>query len=489
VPERPLISLTMIVKNEEKNIARVLDEARGLADELIVVDTGSTDRTVEIAEACGASVRFFEWIDDFSAARNFAIEHATGEWILVLDGDDGVVESAPGALRAEVAAQPASVLFMRVPVRSPRADGTGYSVIGSRRLFRNCPEIRWRHPVHETLVHQTLDQDPSTEFGAASLVIEHLGYADVAHRQKERKLDRNLRILKDAIARQPDHPNWYLYLAREHSHAGHNVTALRLIRRGLRRFAGRIRPDFEGAFRVLGMRIAMKMGKPDLAVKLGLPAVSLYAYSELCFTLALAYTRLHDLDQAERFLRLAIRLRGRVAQYQSDAGTGSWKAMIQLGAIAWERGDRALALERWRGAYEWAPEQGVTNMALGRGLMAVGSPVEAEPLLRRAVELSPIQVDAQLGLASALFATGQQQEAYDRLDALTRERPEVAGYWLALADLLRTIGEHEACVEVLGRAMAQHGREDGLYRRLALSLRELGRLEEALEALTLVAAA
>ena len=486
--DRPLISLTMIVKNEEANIARALESARGIADELVVVDTGSTDRTVEIARAHGAQVHFFEWIGDFSAARNTAIEHATGDWILILDGDDVAVESSPGALRAEVAAFPPSVLFVRVPVRSPRADGGGSHVVSSRRLFRRCPEIRWQHPVHETLVHAALDNAAEAEVGSRALTIEHHGYAQSVEQLRATKVARNRRILKDAIGREPENPNWYLYLAREHSNAGHDPSALKLVRRALHRFRGQLRPDFEGALRVLGMRVAMKMKQPEVAVKLGTPAVTSYAYSELCYVLGLAFYQLGDQPQAERFLRLAIRLRGRAAEYQSDAGAGSWKPMIQLALIAWESGQSGLAMERWRSAHEWAPEEALTNLALGRGLVATGSPVEGEALVRRAIELAPTMEQAHVALVEALVAQGRVQEAYDHVEPLTRAEPSVAAYWLSTADVLRSAGEHAACVELLGRAIAHHPREADMYERLGQSAQQIGRLEDAMNAFQLAAA-
>ena len=82
------ISQCMIVKNEEKNIERALSWGKELMWEQIVVDTGSTDRTVEIAERIGAKIYHFSWIDDFSAAKNFAIEQASGDWIAFLDADE-----------------------------------------------------------------------------------------------------------------------------------------------------------------------------------------------------------------------------------------------------------------------------------------------------------------------------------------------------------------------------------------------------------------
>ena len=94
------ISACVITKNEEKNLPLWLDSMKRVADELIVVDTGSEDGTVEAARKGGAKVFFFPWIDDFSAAKTFALEKATGEWILFLDADQYFAEEAYPKVRA-----------------------------------------------------------------------------------------------------------------------------------------------------------------------------------------------------------------------------------------------------------------------------------------------------------------------------------------------------------------------------------------------------
>ena len=93
------VSLTMIVRNEEENLPRCLESVQGLFDEIIVVDTGSTDRTKEIAAGFGARVFDFAWIDDFSAARNVALDHASGDYALWLDADDVIEPSQKEKLR------------------------------------------------------------------------------------------------------------------------------------------------------------------------------------------------------------------------------------------------------------------------------------------------------------------------------------------------------------------------------------------------------
>jgi glycosyltransferase involved in cell wall biosynthesis len=88
--DRAKVSLTMIVRDEEMNWPNCLASVRGVFDEIIIVDTGSKDRTVEIAQSFGAKVFEFEWVDSFSAARNEALSHATGEYAFWLDADDVV---------------------------------------------------------------------------------------------------------------------------------------------------------------------------------------------------------------------------------------------------------------------------------------------------------------------------------------------------------------------------------------------------------------
>ncbi|MBM4416699.1 MAG: glycosyltransferase [Chloroflexi bacterium] len=480
------VSLTMIVKNEEKNLARVITSARAIADELIVVDTGSTDRTVAIAEELGARVFRFSWIGDFSAARNYALAQASGNWVLILDGDDIAHEREPGALRRDLAAQPDSVMFLRVPVRSRRWDDLGYSVSGGRRLFRRVPEIRWIFPIHENVVHAADSQE--MEASCASLTIEHTGYVDPTTDTARTRHRRNMRLLRQELAARPDAPELYYYLATQYGSAGYSASAVRIARSGLARFRGRMRPDFAGLIRTVAMRAAMQMGKPEVAIAIGTPGMSEYAYSELAFTLGCACGRAGDLDRAERYFQLAIALRGRVTEYQVDAGTGSWKALIELGSVAWKRERHDLALERWRRAHETMPSEGVTAYAYGRGLLAVGRRDEALPLLARAVEQAPNLVDAHRVYAQALVQEGRSQEALEHLTAQVERRPENATYWMLAGELLHHLRQYEACVDLLGAAIERHQTNAHIYVLLGSALRSIGRTHDAFHAFALAAA-
>lgn len=146
------ISLCMIVRNEEKSLPRCLTSARAIADEIIIVDTGSTDRTKEIADTFGAVIYDFTWIEDFSAARNFAFSKATKEYIFWLDADDYLKESDQALFRELKQSLPENVDSVNMQYNLA-FDGEGKVVTSLRRnrLVRRSCGFKWIGPVHEYL--------------------------------------------------------------------------------------------------------------------------------------------------------------------------------------------------------------------------------------------------------------------------------------------------------------------------------------------------
>ena len=144
------LTFCAIVKNEERNLRNCLNSVRDLASELVVVDTGSTDATCEIAAAYGAKILPFDFTRiDFAAARNFALDHATRRWVLMLDADetlDGGAATKIATLLSDTAT--AAYFLERHNHASDSATMiTDYVV----RLFPNRPDFRYRGRVHETI--------------------------------------------------------------------------------------------------------------------------------------------------------------------------------------------------------------------------------------------------------------------------------------------------------------------------------------------------
>ncbi len=191
----------MIVKDEAARLPGALESVRHLVDEMVVCDTGSVDRTAAIAAEHGARVVTFDWCDDFSAARNAALDAVTSDWVLVLDADEVLTEVDPdywkGLLNDPEAA--GYELTMSSRVGQKRSD---FPIV---RLFRNDPAIRFRFPVHEQVVPALnawaiplgLKVKPST------LVIDHTGYEP---HEREAKRPRNRRLLEKAVADHPSEP-------------------------------------------------------------------------------------------------------------------------------------------------------------------------------------------------------------------------------------------------------------------------------------------
>src|SRR3972149_5420178 len=146
---RPSVSLCMIVKNEETYLADSLKSAKPFVDEIIVVDTGSTDSTVEIAQAFGAKVVHFPWRDDFAAARNESLRHATGDWVLVMDADERLTQGS-GELIEGLSRAPADIVGYIVKLLWPKEGDGGMVRLGwLTRLFRNWIGVEYRGIIHE----------------------------------------------------------------------------------------------------------------------------------------------------------------------------------------------------------------------------------------------------------------------------------------------------------------------------------------------------
>ena len=198
------LSVCLIVKNEEKFLAQCLKSIRDLAQQIIVVDTGSTDGTLEIAKEFGAEIYSFEWCDDFSAARNAALEHATGDWVLVLDADEELPEAEHEKLRAGM--KKSDVIACRLPLVNRGQENEGQSFVP--RLFRNAPGVHYFGRIHEQVFPSLLSLGKSwglkTAFGTAQLL--HHGYTKEMVRDRN-KIERNLKLLRQAVEENPADAN------------------------------------------------------------------------------------------------------------------------------------------------------------------------------------------------------------------------------------------------------------------------------------------
>ena len=269
------ISQCMIVKNEEQNIRQALSWGKGVVYEQIVVDTGSTDKTVQIAEEMGAKVFHFEWCDDFSAAKNYAIEQASGDWIAFLDADEYFSERdahrIPGVMKKieNLSLKGGRIHMLRSAWLHLDDAGKVFSAGQQDRIFRNIKGLRYKNRVHEVL---TFSNGQLPRYSLTDLAIMHTGYMKSLGAEKG---NRNIPLLKKSVEEDPENYDLWSYLGESYAGSGQAVEAIESMEHVVERVAESLKnPD-----------TPIKIGEDRLfaAFSVWFAAVSFLPESELPF--------------------------------------------------------------------------------------------------------------------------------------------------------------------------------------------------------------
>ncbi len=216
--KEPTISCCMIVKNEETLLKQCLESVKDYVDELIIVDTGSTDGTVEIARQFTDKVHFHPWEGSFSKARNQSLAYASGDWIFIIDADEEIVQGSGEKLREAVrSAGPADAI--QANIISTYSNGAKSARHNSERLFRNNGVIHYEGIVHNRV------EGPSN-IKESKIELMHYGY-DVEEKKAQEKFVRTSDLLKKQIEENPEDPSPHHYLGASYLSRGMNEDAAR----------------------------------------------------------------------------------------------------------------------------------------------------------------------------------------------------------------------------------------------------------------------
>jgi glycosyltransferase involved in cell wall biosynthesis len=410
------LSLCMIVKNEEKNLAPCIESIKPVVDEIIVVDTGSVDDTREIAEGLGAKVFEFPWCDDFAVARNESIKRATGDYILWLDADDRISPEDREGLKLLKKRLPSSRdMACMLRILNQKTDGET-AVSYQLRIFPNVKGVCFEGCVHEQIF-------PSLNRLGIKVVEEdvhilHTGYED--EETIKVKAERNLHILLHSTQGRDRTP-------RENYHLAQSYFGIE---------------DYRRCIECLEM--AVSAGKKE------------YFYKQLFVMAANCYIQLKKDDLAIKTLRLGI---------TEFPDSGFLHYVLGAALTQLERYEEAIPL--LRKAAELGIEieghpvllnvKSILPYYYGKSLEGVGRLEEAAGAYKRALEADPSNAGALRELGFLMSKLAKFEDAMVFFEQAKENSPDVErGIWLALAKLYLFFKKKEAAISLYSELLEQN---------------------------------
>lgn len=228
------VSLCMIVKNEEKHLARCLDSVKELVDEMIVIDTGSEDKTVEIAKDFGAKVDYYSWDNNFSNARNYSLQQASGDWILLMDADDEFHKEDYDKFIELINTSTKDGHYFKTLSFAGEKKGNDVVLNLNLRLLRNNRKYHFIGAIHEQITRSDGTMDYK-DFSTEDIRIFHYGYlTDVALEKNKRR--RNISIIEEELKKDPQNSFHLFNLGNEYFALGDREKALELYDSAYRNF-------------------------------------------------------------------------------------------------------------------------------------------------------------------------------------------------------------------------------------------------------------
>jgi tetratricopeptide (TPR) repeat protein len=376
-----MLSLSMIVRDEAERLAACLRSVQGFVDEMVVVDTGSSDDTVAIAEGLGATVHRIDWPGDFAPARNQALQWVSGDWVLVLDADEQLRPEAREPLR-QLMEQP-ELLLVNLLRQELGALQSPYSNVS--RLFRRHPAIRWSRAYHSLVddsVAELLQREPHWRIADCSTpALLHDGYRPELL-SAGNKAARLRSAMEAELLARPDDPYACAKLGSLEVAEGQAQRGIELLRRGLQHCPAGAHPERYELLLHLAMAEAEREPAAAIALYRQALVTPLAPRLTLAARLNLAALLLHQgqLEDAEELCRQATTV-------APEIGLG-W---FNLGVIRRRRGDLAGALEAYREAAALSPDHAETQQNLAVALLLGGDIIGARQGFRQAIQLLVLQ--------------------------------------------------------------------------------------------------
>lgn len=319
------LALCMVVKNEQEFLGRCLNSVTGIVNEILIVDTGSTDRTIEIAESYGARVIESPWCDDFSVVRNVGLENIRSDWVLQLDADE---ELAPGfSVQPLLSDSRFDGYQVRIIVAASayEMDTKDPESFAAVRLFRSRKDMRYKSPIHEYI-----DFPDSGRIGLSGLMIVHFGPVLDKESDHQARLDRNFKMLSSAVEKHPEDPYLYFCLGSEFFLIQDYEAAIACYQRSVSLVSN---PNLVYVPSMMRNTAAclVEMGEPGKALELLKDLQGQFPlFTDVYFLEGEIAMRQGDYVRGERVFRHCLKMGEPPAELYSWGGTGGWRAQQGL---------------------------------------------------------------------------------------------------------------------------------------------------------------
>jgi tetratricopeptide (TPR) repeat protein len=428
-PARGLrLSLCMIVRDEQEMLPRCLEAAAGAVDEIVIVDTGSRDQTIEIARSFGARVIERPWTGSFAEARNASFDAANGDWLIYLDADEVLVREDAALLRALTGRTWREAFYLSETSYTGDAEEGSAVVHNALRMFRNRPEYRFEGRLHEQIAHRLPGYLPE-RFEAVDVRVEHFGYLGTV-RDARQKSRRNIELLQLQMDEGDTTPFLRFNLGCEHASAGERVAALEQFEQAWQALEGQADRESHKFLPALLSRLVKALRLCDRLQDARTHAsqgLELFPdFTDLVFEQALIARALSEHERAIERCERCLEMGDAPRRYTATVGTGSYLPMLQLAELKQERGDSAAAIEMLERCVSEYPQFLQARFLLATALYEAGDTSAAEGHFRNVLEHRPKSGRAHVALAETLLAQGRYDDAAVEASKLDGDHPLAA---------------------------------------------------------------
>jgi tetratricopeptide (TPR) repeat protein len=434
--ENLTLSLCMIVRDEEEMLPRCLQAVAPAVDEIVIVDTGSVDRTIEIARSYGARVIEREWTGSFSDARNASFDAATSDWIIYLDADEVLIPEDAERLRALTGHVWREAMYL-VETSFAGEEGDGSAMVNTAmRVFRNRPQYRFEGRLHEQIAHSLPLYAPG-RLEQTSVRVEHYGYLGAVRNAKD-KSRRNIELLREQEREGVSSPFQSFNLGTEYAVLGDHRTALAEFERAweMAKRQGQADRDFMPTLFLRMVTGLQECGRLEEAIERAHEGQSLFpGFTDLVYAEGLVARELGRSEQATECWNRCLEMGDGPARYGSSIGAGTYLPMVQMAKDHAVRGELTEACDLLERCLAEHPRYPGSVLPYASLLLANGTDCDAVARqIEERVESASPSVHYMLG--TAFFKRGAMEAAEQQFRHVVHSRPSNGLARVQLAETL-----------------------------------------------------